>query len=145
MFLSDVLVADVSEAEAICDARGSHFSQWPCIQAKGLENTFFAALWKALTDGACGESLFRCDEEHVLHSVDGGEMLVIHLPDDLRNRIASINTGEISEVAARWAEDEELQSENVDAESANQYLAELVDLARRAVQENKSLLLWICC
>lgn len=144
MLLSDVVVADVSEAQEICRAGRAQLDHWPRIESRGVDNLMFAALWEVLTDGTGGRSLMDGDE-HVLHVENGGEQLVFHLPDDLRDRLAALTKDQIGPIAARWVEHEELSFDNVTVDVVEPYLVQLADFARRAVQSNKSLLLWICC
>jgi hypothetical protein len=140
--LTDIVMADVSEAEAIGRSGGTHIRLWPCLESKGVDHDFFAALWEVLTDGAKGSSLIAADE-HILYMESGGPW-VIHLPEDLRDRLAALTAEQMGPVAARWVTCEELTMANVAAEDAEAYLVLLAEFARRAVQARKSLILWMC-
>ena len=131
-----VVVADLSEAGAIARG-GDDLSRWPCLEAEDFDSFVLAALWEVLAEGVSGKPL-RGDDL-VVHAED--EAVVIHLPDDLRDRLAALSDDEMRPVAARWAAHQQLRSDGTDVEVVEPFLPRLSACARTAAAAGKSLLL----
>lgn len=153
--LSDFCVADRSEAAAI--AATTERTRWPSLESKGFTQLEVGLLHFALTGEDPNapvspprfvKSPFSGKELPVVASVayldaftcldDREEAWVHEVPPSLVQEIAE--APELEGVAARWAENEEL--EGVEVGDLVDLLVELQRLARLARARGKSLLLW---
>ena len=153
--LSDFVVADRSEAAAVADT--VRRDRWPSLELKGFTHLEVGLLHFALT-GADPDvpvspprfvkNPFTKREMPVTVGtayVDGftrlqdrGEAWVYEVPLSLVAELA--DTASPKEVAIRWAASEELRGARpADLEAI---LIQLQRLARLAIEQNKSLLLW---
>ncbi|HEY2516149.1 MAG TPA: hypothetical protein VGI39_35000 [Polyangiaceae bacterium] len=153
--LSDFVVADRSEAAAVADA--VRRDRWPSLQSKGFTLLELGLLHFALTGtdpdvpvsppefvknpftktempvtvGTAYLDEFTCLQ-------DRGESWVHEVPGPLVAELG--NAASLKEAATRWARNEELRgASTADLEVV---LVQLQRLARLALEQKKSLLLW---
>jgi|SRR5262245_9112544 len=147
--LTDILIASTSDAAAICaDLR--HHERWPCLQLRDLTPLVLADLLEALGEDDDAKALRAIPVVH--HDKNGS--WICYLPETLPIRLAALEDENLSGVATRWAEGEELSfdlnfqirlNQPVDdyIDAIEQALRQLRDFSRKAVSANKPLLLWM--
>ena len=135
--LTDVYIATSKDA-ANYDADPQSFRD-VTLSAKGITDLELSTLWALFRGEAWNvESLKQF--EHVLVR-DGGERMVIGLPDALVTYLAESNEQNLSTVGTQWAATEEMVRYS---QYVQDYLRRLAVLSKRARSENKSLYLWVC-
>jgi hypothetical protein len=135
--LTDVYIASPQEAVKY-DAEPQAFRD-VTLSAKGIMDLELSTLW-AIYRGEPWDVKFLKEFEHLL-SRDGGERLVIALPESLVGYLAQSDGPKIATVAQAWAKTEEVARY---AEYVPKYLEDLVALAKRALSSGKRLYLWVC-
>lgn len=138
--LTDVLIADAAEAKTI-SVLWPRQKNWPAIQTKGLDNSKFAALASAWGDHDLADALESGGYIAATRSEEGPWVFVF--PNSFRDRIAAIEPARIPEMAQTWSKQKELKLDGWKAGDLESPLLELREFAVRAIQQGKSLLLWM--
>jgi hypothetical protein len=140
--LADFVVADRDDARRVCDSDCPN-REFAGLDAKGIDTVKLGALHAILTGGQFDPS-FMVDA-CVCSGGEGGPW-VFEVPADLVQRLADFNARQLHAVGAQWAATEEFSAkyENWPAEAVEQVLGDLAALCKRAVEEGKAILMWIC-
>lgn len=143
--LSDIIIADRSEAAAINAAGGAHMKQWPCLESKGIDQTKLFTLFQILhgrsVDDMDAYRSFMNDAVLDQRSNEGPWVYVI--PAELHSAIASLGDDAQETVAEKWAATEEFVLDRWQSADVEDYLRDLVAHARKARDAGKPLLLWM--
>ena len=139
--LSDIIVADRSEAQAIVDARGAHERTWPVLESKGIDAAKLESLWSVLPGGKRDPTFM--DSASLVYQVKGGPWISV-VPPPMVRALSDVSDDALDRLAKDWAETDECRNEDWSAEDVRDYLVELVAISRRARDAQKGLLLWIC-
>jgi len=124
--------ADAQRYESLQPKRSG--GPFELVQFKGLTNLEFGTLWAIIT----GEE-FDFDQ-HALESIaPPKETWLLRFPTSFVQELAALTTARIEEVAAAWADTEELQW---DPSEAQEVIVELVRLAKLAISPSKGLFFW---
>jgi hypothetical protein len=144
--LSDMVIADKSEAEAI-GASSNPTAEWDGAAWKTIDPVKLGKLWSILKsepielDGV----MANVHRIQLLHEVSDDGPWVYLLPDELRDALADLSGDEpdvMQKTANIWGGTEELrQWDQSDVEGV---LQEMADLADTAQLKDKSLRLWVC-
>ena len=139
--LSDLIVADRSEAQAIIDAHGTHDRTWPVLESKGINEVKLESLWSALPGGSRDPAFM--DATSCVYRAKGGPWVMV-VPPPMVLALSNVADNELDRLAAAWADTDEGREEGWSADGARDFLVELVAIARRAREAQKDLLLWTC-
>ncbi|MCL2716963.1 MAG: hypothetical protein FWD68_21050 [Alphaproteobacteria bacterium] len=139
--LTDVIVAGLHEAEAVC-VDGARSGKWPCLQNTGLDHLMLGALALAWNDRAQAENLDSLSLIAAMAADEGPFLL--HLPNDFRDRLAAVTSADVPALARAWAQEEIAQDGDWTAGDLEPLLNAIRELAALAVARQESLLLWIC-
>jgi hypothetical protein len=143
--LSDIIVADPSEAAAINAAEGAHLEQWPCLESRDIDPVKLGTLWQVLSGGSPDDvdavSAYMMDT--VLDQPTPSGPWVFLVPEPLTAALAALGDAAQAPVAERWAATEEFVLDRWQVDDVRDYLRELVARARAARESGKSLLLWM--
>lgn len=143
--LTDIIIADRSEAAAINAAGGRHHKKWKTLDGKDVDQVKLGTLAQILagkTLRAKNVAAFVADKE--LHGAPGEGPWVYLVPADFVQSLAALSERDKETVAARWAATEEFQLDGWAASDVADYLHELVAYARQSQKLGKDLLMWIC-
>ena len=133
--LTDIFVsspADAQRYEALEPKRSG--GPFELVQFKGLTSLEFGTLWAIINDEE-----FDFDK-HALESLAPEENTwLFRFPPVFVQKLAALTPAAVKEVAAAWADTEELQW---DPSEAEEVIVELVRLAKLASSPSKGLYLW---
>ena len=138
--LTDFVIAPLEDADAICRA-SCKAGQWPRLMSKGLDNNALAELALAL-DLAPEAGALETDALVIAMKSDEGPW-VFHIPDIVRDRLASIEGERFRSVSQAWAERGEMQFAGATASYCADCLINLQPFAARAMEAGLPLLLWM--
>ena len=138
--LTDIVAVDRRLSRRVfksaCPAR-----EFDGLDARGIDQVKLGTLRAVLTGGEYDPSFMSGS----LHS--GGEdgPWVFEVPEDLVRRLAALTAGQLAAAGTKWAAAEEFSPEYADwpAEAVQQVLTALAGLCKRAVRENKPVLMWM--
>ena len=137
--LTDFLIASKDEASTIFDQYPQGKDR-PRLELKGLDNFKLAALLTVL--GLTAEAEALEGEECLVASNEDGPWLFI-LSIAFRDTLAAFPTSEFRAVAERWVTYEELAIDRWSVEDVEPCIGMLNDHAKKSVEANKDLLLWM--
>ena len=143
--LSDIIIADRSEAAAINGAGGTHSKQWPCLESKGIDQVKLFTLSQILQGRSVDDvdaSIAFMNDAILDHKSEEGPWVYL-VPAELQSTIASLNDDALVSVAEKWAATEEFALDRWQSADVEEYLQDLVAHARKAREAGKSLLLWM--
>jgi hypothetical protein len=134
--LTDILIASTDDVPEILSAATGG---WPRLQFNSLDNMALAGLWTALGGASAGD--FE-GEKHLLAHTQ--ERWVFEFPQDLLRRLSALQPGNITEIAASWANHDELVHMGADGPTIEPVVEAMSGFARQAIGQGKSLLLFMC-
>jgi hypothetical protein len=142
--LTDFVVADRSEAKQVGDCPKPS-KEFAGIDAKGMDPIKMGTLHSILT-GAPYDPEFLTTESSFLYTVSDDGPWVQIVPDEMVARLTKLEGSEIRDIAAEWQKTEEFDPKfcGWKPEDVQWFLRELSALSRKAVAEQKSLLMWTC-
>ena len=142
--LTDLVIADVADAEAVLDAP-THTPKWKAIEAKGVETIKLSTLAFILE----GKPL---DIEPVVEFSKGFTQLasagdegpwVFLVPATLTVNLAKVSDANMPKVVDAWHLTEELQLDRWSKSDVSVLLKEMRGLAADSVKAGKPILLWM--
>ena len=141
MPLTDLVAADRLEAQRVCDAVCPS-QEFGGLAAKGIDTVKLGTLYAVLTGG-------ELDPTFISESLcDGGEdgPWVFEVPPDLVQRLAGLTSQQLADVGAKWAVTEEFSPkyDNWPTEVVQELLVDIAKLCKKAVDEGKTVLMWMC-
>ena len=139
--LSDLIIADRSEAASINAAQGAHLDQWICLESKGIDSIKLSTLWGILSNTEFDPS-FMGGGAILDQASDDGPWVML-APPELVAAVADLDDARVRKVANAWAKTEEFTLDRWPAELVHEYLAAFRQFARQARQESKDVLLWV--
>lgn len=134
--LTDILIASTDEVPEVLSAA---VGDWPRLQFNSLDNMAIAGLWTAL--GATDAEDFEGEKHLIAHTQ---ERWVFEFPQDLVLRLSTVQPAAIAEIAATWANHDELVHMGADGPSIEPVVEALSGFALQAIHQEKSLLLLMC-
>lgn len=134
--LTDILIASTGDAPEILSAASGG---WPCLQFNSLDNMALAGLWSAL--GGTSQADFE-GEKYLPARTQ--ERWVFKFPQDFVHRLSIVQPGAAAEVAMAWAKHEELVHMGADGPGIEPIVEAMSGFARQAIDQGKSLLLFMC-
>lgn len=159
--LSDFIVAEPAEAEEIMAANGEHAEQWTVYELKNVMPEDIAPLHFVLSEenpfAPPSSTEVAVDYEKPFENAleefsafpllanDGDGRVLLELPESLTRELAAIENA--GEVAVKWFQFMSLQMTLQKHYNSTQFkvmVEKLQKIARSAVDQRKSLLLWIC-
>lgn len=135
--LTDILIASTGDVPEILSSAA--IGGWPRLQFKSLDNMALAGLWAAL--GGTTEQDFE-GEKHLLAHTE--ERWVFEFPEDFVRRLSAVQPGAIREIAASWAKHGELVYMGADGPTVEPVVEAMIGFAQQAIEQRKSLLLFMC-
>lgn len=139
--LTDLVLADESEAEAICKSMGP-LQSWPGIDAKGIDHIKLGMLLSILTGEPYRDSFI--DECVLLAEEPEDGPWVYRVPEQLVGLLADLDGDRLTQTATAWSKIEEFVLDGWSPPEVGSVLAELHRIAREARAQGKSLLMWVC-
>jgi hypothetical protein len=140
--LSDLVIADRSEATAINEAEGGHLKQWPCLESKGIDNVKLGMLWSILSETEY-DSSFMGDDSILDQPSDEGPWVML-VPEEMVSAIANLDDSRVETIGRVWAKIEEFESDGWAEDSVLEYFKEFAQFAKNVQEQKKDLLLWMC-
>lgn len=134
--LTDILIASTGDAPEILSATPG---SWPRLQFNSLDNMALAGLWSAL--GGASHADFE-SEKYLLAYTQ--ERWVFEIPQDFVRRLSAVQPGAAAKVAMSWAKHEELVHMGADGPGVEPVVEAMSGFARQAIDQGKSLLLFMC-
>ena len=142
--LSDLVIADLSEAQAVADS-DEPCREWEGFSFKGLDHVKLCTLLSFLESGSPGQEFERFLNliDAVSTPTEKGALVFAVLPEQVAQlaAIAAMDDDEVRRVAIAWGATDELNDWR-DSEVAD-LLRTIGDLADTGALQGKCLLLWI--
>jgi len=161
--LSDFIVANAIDADAILLAKGEHGETWPVFETKNLTPEDLAPLYFLLSDQNAFapplssevapdydrpfENALEEFSAFLLLADDGQGKVVLEIPLQLTQELAGLTATDLPEIAWNWSNFKSLSMNFqtfYDVKETQVILEKLQKIARLAVDRKSSLLLWIC-
>ncbi|HEX3658862.1 MAG TPA: hypothetical protein VHV55_23920 [Pirellulales bacterium] len=136
--LTDVYVATPQTA-AMYDTDPRAFRD-VTLEGKGIMEVELSILWALSRNEAW--SLELCQQFEEVLSSDGGERIVLKLPDSLVTYLVESSEQAVEAVGVRWAATGEMSQ--FSQGQIQDYLGRLSALAKLARSDGRSLYLWVC-
>src|SRR5690349_13348511 len=91
--LSDIIIADPSEAGAINKMAGSHLKHWPCLESKGIDTIKLGTLSQILNSRSLDDvdTVARFMMDRCLDEASEDGPWVYDLPPELASSLASLD------------------------------------------------------
>lgn len=144
--LSDIIIADPGDAASINAAAGAHLKRWECLESKGIDTIQLGTLSQILANRSVDDintvASFMMD--CLLHEESDEGPWVYQVPDQLHAALAALSEDAEEPIAEQWAATEEFKLARVQPADVEDCLHGLVLYARKARDQGKSLLLWMC-
>ena len=135
--LTDILIANRTEAAAVNAAGGTHLRTWTGIEGGGVDPAMLGPLWQVLS----GEAV---DHRYMTQPLDQrspeGPWAIL-LPEAFVAKLAALEGDALTTAAGRWAVTDECSRSGATASDAAAYLGSLAKLSRQAKAQSKDLLL----
>jgi len=142
--LSDILVADRSDAPAIISLGGMHGLPWPRLALKGLDTIKLGTLFQILHHRPVDDdSVAKFMRDALLDQRSAEGPWVFLVPEELTSSLAEVAEARAEGVVEQWAATDEFQLDGWPEADVEQCLQELIAHARQARDSGKSLLLWM--
>lgn len=155
--LTEIFIATEAEVAAASFGDSGPATQFPMLQAKGIDPVALANLSAIISDLDAStldsQPLVIAEEAHIVRDLGaeaGGseyENFVVRLPVELMVQLTTLTATDISHHATAWADTFwRTTPEPTPAFIAGitAYLEQLCQLAKRARDEQKMLYLWVC-
>jgi len=139
--LTDLIVATEAELGAIPQDE-IPINLFPGVDVKGIGLIELATLHSLVGNAEFDPVLDAFPTIAGQESEDGPWLN--RLPDDFVLALAGLANDAVAKLAAEWSQTEEFQGRGWDPEDVEVRLGEIVELARRALQEAKPIHLWTC-
>lgn len=136
--LTDILIADKSEAQAIAETVYP-LGQWNGLDAKGQSPITLATLLCLLSSKSHRNEIV--DEFTLLSEAANGNLFVCQVPERLVLALSRLRTGEVPILAHQWSQTDEMLAAGFACAQA--LVEELSRLSNEAVRQQKNLLLWM--
>lgn len=137
--LSDLVIAPANEAEHVAQAAVPS-EVFNGIDIKGVDSVKFATLHSILT-GRSFDDLLPIYEPVVTVSDEGP--WVFQIPPDLVALLAALDDAGKTGIAQQWATTEEFVLDCWSADDVASVLNDISSLARKAVESDQALFLWM--
>jgi len=139
--LTDFVVVSIEEAAAV-SASVDRRSAWACFESKGLDNSTLAALWLAI-DPSVDASALEGEAHVVFSGADRNGPWVFEPPMDFVRRLGLLPRDSVLSVAEIWVKSPELSHAGWRGSDVVPAIKSLNEIASVAIQNKKSLLLWM--
>ena len=143
--LSDLVVADVAEAEEVL-AASTHAPRWPALDSKGINEINLSILAFILKGESADVDSVVAYSQQFTELASGGEdgPWVFQLPQEFVSGLAAIQDSALPTIADQWSKSEEMQAAGANTSALIDTLTATRALASEAVANGKALLLWMC-
>lgn len=142
--ITDFVVADIAEAKAVL-IEDVPTKRWLGVEAKGIETIKLSTL-KFILDGKPLDVesvvLYHSAIKELATSGQEGPWVFL-IPPELTKQLASLSDDEVRRVASAWHQTEEFQMDRWSQSDVHEVLSELHQLANRAEQSYRSVLLFV--
>jgi len=138
-FSMNIVIADENEAEDIGQSSWP-LEDWQGIESKDIDLLKIATLHSVLTSQNFDEAM---EEYAPVYTASEDGPWVTLFPEDAVEKLSELNEDALYLVAEELAATEEFEISGWPAEAVQDLLTELAELARVAVEEGKSLFVWI--
>lgn len=132
--LSDFVIADKSEAEAI--GASDNPSSWPTLTGwRGIESIKLSTLYCSITGETYTNDLQKS------FSLVGGDKIegpwVFLFPEKVKDCFAKFNLARLDDVAKSWTATEEMKMDRWNAEDAGEFIKQITEHAKSASEQKK--------
>jgi hypothetical protein len=140
--LTDFVVASPAEAKRVGDS-ANPLKQFAGVDAKGIDQVTMGTLYAILL-GTPDTPEFMIDEASLLYTASNDGPWVQRVPQDMVDRLAKLSDDDIPKVAEEWVKTEEFDPmySSWTPTTLVWFLRALVVLSRKAVAEDKAMLMW---
>ena len=135
--LTDLIIADKNEAETVANSP-TPWSEWKGFDAKGHNEITLGTL-DCILRGADFSQAHLIDFPFLATASDEGPW-VFEVPNELLLGLTRLDNYQITAIAAKWLETEEMDSATQDY--AEDFIKEFQLLAKEAIDQNKPILMW---
>lgn len=137
--LVNIVIADEDDIEAIGDSL-SPVEEWSGIQSRDLDTAKIATLHCLLTGDTFEDALSRYEPVYV---VSEESAIVLRIPDEVVEKMASLDEEALAEVAVELTATEEFESTGWDDEEIYGLVEELADLSVQADANGEAMFVWM--
>lgn len=141
--LTDFVIANLADAQLVGESMNPS-QQFDGLDAKGMDQVKMASLYAILTGQDYDSDFLQAEQSFVYISSEQGPWVQL-VPHEMVERVAKLSEFETVRIAREWLRTEEdFRYGKWTSEHAVQFLQDLGQLCRRAVADNKAVLMWTC-
>lgn len=137
--LMNIVIGEPDEISAIGESL-SPLDDWQGMEANGLSLEKLAMLQSILTGQTFDEAF---DEYRPLYTASEEGPWLIRFPHSSVRQLADLEEEALERIAEELAASEEFETDEVAADEAQDFLIELSQLAENAVDQDKTLFIWV--
>lgn len=137
-FVIQVVAADEDEAAEVGEA-ANPLERWSGIDLPGFDTVRLSTVHALMTGDSLQEALDRYEPVYVAQN----ETAVLHVADELVERLAALDEEEIESFAGELAATEEFERDDWVADDVATQLTALAELAQLAESQGQVLFVWV--
>lgn len=136
---TNIIAAEEDEYAAIGESN-CPLDEWSGIETPGLDTGKIATIHTLLT----GDSLQIALDLYEPVYVTENETVVLHIADELLEKLAILDEEGLEAIAGELAASEEFETEQWHVDDVLALLTDLVELAQLAESQGQALFVWMC-
>ena len=138
-----LVIANPADASQVGESQNPNL-EFEGLDAKGIEQVKLGTLYATLAEEPYNPDFMTDDEAYLYAASDEGPYVQL-VPDDLVHRVAKLTDEQIKVTAVEWSKTEEFdpQYSNWTTGQVEEFLGQFVSLCKRAVESQKSILMWV--
>jgi hypothetical protein len=137
--LVNIVSANEEDVEAIGESNHP-VDEWNGIEARDIDKAKFITLHCLLTGDGIEDAVYGY--EPVYYTSEDGPV-VLRIPDELTERLASLEEDALEIVGEELAATEEFEVSDLPVEEVQSLVAEIASLARSAESQSQTLFIWM--
>jgi hypothetical protein len=138
--VTNIVAAEEDELEAV-GMSDRPVDEWTGLEARDIDSGKLATLHCLLSDDDFEEALAAY--EPVFDAIDDDGALVVRIPDDIAEKLATLEEEALEQIGEELAATEEFEMEGWPEEDVRALLLGLGDLARLAESQGQVMFAWM--
>ena len=141
--LTMLIIANPADASQVGESQNLSL-EFDGLDAKGINQVKLGTLYAILAEEPYNPNFMAGDEAYLYAASDEGPYIQL-VPGDLVHRVANLATKQTKATATEWSKAEEFdpQYSNWTVEQVEEFLGQFVSFCKRAVESQKSILMWM--
>jgi hypothetical protein len=137
--LVNIVSADEEDVEAIGESQHP-VDEWSGIEARDIDRAKIIILHCLVTGDGIEDAVYAYEP---VYAVDDDGPIVLRIPDELTEKLASLEEDAIEIVGEELAATEDFEMSDLPAEEVQSLVAEIAALARNAESQGQALFIWM--